>query len=260
MSESNQLTSTEAVNIIQKKVYQYLKPLGFKKHGRAMHRFVDEDISQVIEFQNGCPQKDVYGVLWVRLGIRVPECDERKFCIKEVKKFYHDYNCNIRCSLDKLVYGEDKPYDLKDDLNEIAEDIIKCLKEYVIPVFDALNSRDAILDSRSLYKNFDRWNDHLIFLEEAMIWGRRGNIEEATRLFNVHYQKVLKERDYKLSNGELVYLIKGQGMIYRDGRTNETVDFDAPYTGYHKIYCASGEIGHLNYLDNLAKELNIPIF
>ena len=96
----NNLSSTESVDIIEKIVYEYLKPLGFRKHGRTLHRFVDTDISQVVNFQNGCPSKGVYDILWVNIGIRVPECVERKFSIeKPLKKYYHEYECNIRTRL-----------------------------------------------------------------------------------------------------------------------------------------------------------------
>ena len=88
----NKLTSTESVDIIEKIVYEYLKPLGFRKHGRTIHRFVDGDISQVVHFQNGCPSKGIHNILWVNLGIRVPECVERTFTITEpLKKYYHEY-------------------------------------------------------------------------------------------------------------------------------------------------------------------------
>lgn len=39
------MSSTECVDTIQEVVYEYLKPLGFQKFGRTMHRFVEEDIS-----------------------------------------------------------------------------------------------------------------------------------------------------------------------------------------------------------------------
>ncbi len=69
--ERKEFSSVEAVDEIEKLVYAYLKPLGFRKFGRTLHRFVDGDISQVVNFQNGCPQKQVYGILWVNLGVRV---------------------------------------------------------------------------------------------------------------------------------------------------------------------------------------------
>lgn len=69
--KDKELDTKAIVNAIEKAVYAEVKPLGFRKYGRTLHRFVDEDISQVINFQNGCPAKGVYDVLWVNIGIRV---------------------------------------------------------------------------------------------------------------------------------------------------------------------------------------------
>lgn len=201
---TNKLSSTESVDIIEKIVYEYLKPLGFRKFGRTLHRFVDGDISQVVNFQNGCPSKGMYDILWVNLGIRVPECAERKFSITEpLKKYYHEYECNIRTCLGFLVDGKDTFYDLKKDPYKIGNDIVDRLKKYVVPVFDVLNSRDAILEHRSEYSYFDQMNNHLILLDEAMIMGRNDNISESTRLFNEYYQNALKECSNK---GHITYL------------------------------------------------------
>lgn len=112
--KSKKLSSTECVDIIENFVYEYVKPFGFRKYGRTLHRFVDGDISQVINFQNGCPSKGIYGILWINIGIRVPECVERKFTITEpLKKYYHEYECNIRTRLGSLVDRKDSFYDLK---------------------------------------------------------------------------------------------------------------------------------------------------
>ena len=74
---SDPIPTTSAVDVIEKIVYDFVKPLGFRRFGRTLHRFVEGDISQVIHFQNGCPQKGIPGLLWVNLGIRVPECQEK---------------------------------------------------------------------------------------------------------------------------------------------------------------------------------------
>jgi len=199
----NNLSSTESVDIIEKIVYEYLKPYGFRKYDRTLHRFVDNDISQVVHFQNGCPPKGVYDILWVNLGIRVPECVERKFSIEEpLKKYYHEYECNIRTRLGSLVDGKDTFYDLKKDPNKIGKEIVERLKKFVIPVFDHLNSRDAILKHRMEYARFDQFNHHLILLEEAMIFGRRGDLIEAARLFNAYYQNGAS----RANKGHLAYL------------------------------------------------------
>lgn len=255
---NNKLTSTESVDIIEKIVYEYLKPLGFRKHGRTLHRFVDGDISQVVNFQNGCPPKGVYDILWVNLGIRIPECVERKFTIAEpLKKYYHEYDCNIRTRLGSLVDMKDTFYDLKRDPNKIGNDIVKRIKKYVMPIFDVLNNRDAILKHRREYTLFDEFNNHLILLEEAMIFGRRGNLDEAARLFNAYYQIVIEEYNHNVEHGTEIYLKKGERMVYRNAKTDETETVTAAENGYVTIYRANK--GHLTYLENLAKELEIEL-
>ena len=255
---TNKFSSTESVDVIEKIVYDYLKPLGFRKHGRTLHRFVDGDISQVVNFQNGCPSKGVYDVLWINLGIRVPECVERKFNIDEpLKKYYHEYDCNMRTRLGDIVDGKDTYYNLKDDPVRIGRDIVERLKKYVIPVFDVLNSRDAILKHRTEYTLFDKFNKHLILLEEAMIVGRRGDLTEATRLFNAHYQNALAKYNHDLEHGIKTYLKKGSRMVYRNARTNETETITATESGYVTIYYANK--GHITNLEELAQKLGIII-
>lgn len=252
------ISSTECVDIIQDIVYEHLKPLGFRKHGRTMHRFVEGDISQVINFQNGCPQKGVYDILWINIGIRVPECAEKKFIISEpMKKYYHEYECNIRTRLGSLVDGKDTFYDLSKRPKKIAADIIDRIKKYVIPVFDVFNGREAILLYRANYPSFDQFANHLILLEEAMIYGRSGDIEKASELFNKHYQNALSEYNADFENGIETYLHKGERMVYRNTKTGETETVIADKDGYVITYSANR--GHIDYLETLATELGIVL-
>lgn len=254
--KTNKLTSTESVDIIEKIVYEYLKPLGFRKHGRTLHRFVDDDISQVVNFQNGCPSKGVHDILWINLGIRIPECVERKFSLEEpLKKYYHEYECNIRTRLGSLVDGKDTFYDLKKDPYKIANDIVKRIKKYAMPVFDVLDSRNAVLKHRMEYPHFDQFSNRLIQLEEAMILGRNGDIVAASRLFNAYYQGALAEYYHDLEQGTKTYLKKGERMVYHNAKTNETETIIATKSGYVTTYCANK--GHLIYLEELAQELGI---
>ncbi len=256
---TNKLNSSESVDIIEKVTYEYLKPLGFKKYGRTLHRYVDGDISQVVNFQNGCPTKGIYDILWVNLGIRVPECAEQNFVTAEsFKKYYHEYECNIRTRLGTLVDGKDTFYDLRKNPTKIGNDIVKRLKEHVIPVFDTLNSRDAILKHRMEYSRFDQMNNHLILLEEAMIFGRKGDIAEATRLFNIYYQKTLAAYKHDLEYGKKTYLKKGECIVYRNAKTNKTETVTATKNGYVTTY--SADKGHLAYLEELAKNLKILLY
>lgn len=205
--EREKTSSTNRVDTVQGIVYEYLKPFGFRKYGRTLHRFVEGDISQVINFQNGCPQKGIHNSLWINIGIRVPECAERKFTVsKPMKKYYHEYECNIRTRLGLLADGEDTFYNLNKPPEKIAADIIERLGKYVVPVINVLNSREAILLYRKNNPAFDGFANHLILLDEAMIFGRRGSFEKASELFNSYYQKALVLNS--ANNGHIDYLEK----------------------------------------------------
>lgn len=252
------VSSTECADAIQKVVYEYLKPLGFRKFGRTLHRFVEKDISQVIHFQNGCPQKGVHEKLWINIGIRVPECAERKFNVSEpVRKYYHEYECNIRNRLGFLVDGEDTFYDLRKNPKYIAADIIERIKKYVIPVFDVLNSRKSILLYRANYPAFDQFGNHLITLEEAMIYGRNGDIEKASELFNKYYRNELSKYKADFENGIETYLRKGERMVFRNTKIGKTETITADKDGYVVTYSANR--GHIDYLETLAAQLGIVL-
>ncbi|MBQ7378655.1 MAG: DUF4304 domain-containing protein [Clostridia bacterium] len=223
--KDKQLDTKSIVDEIEKAVYAEVKPLGFKKHGCTLHRFVDGDISQVINFQIGCPSKSVYDVLWVHIGIRVPECELRSFEPEEnVKKYYPESWCNIRSCLKEMEGQKEDYYDLHDSVQEITSDILRQIRAYIIPAFNALNSRAAVLENRRSYPRLDAFNNRLILLEEAMIWGRLGDLEKAESTFNEYYES--KAQEYKGHEGWRSY-------------------------GYLRA--------HLNYLNELADRLDIKI-
>ncbi len=255
----NKLTSTESVDIIQKISYDYLKQFGFQKHGRTLHRFVDGDISQVIQFQNGCPSKGVFNVFWVNLGIRVPESFERKFTLSDpLKKYYHEYECNIRSSLGPNLNDSDSVYSLKKDPEKIGDDVLDKIIQHVLPVYDVLNCRQSILEHRREYPRFDEHSNHLITLEEAMIYGRKGDISTAEKLFNTYYQECLAEYNHDLEHGSQMFLCNGHSVTYHNAQTNQTETIKADKTGYITVFHAIR--GHLDYLQELAKELNLKIY
>lgn len=254
----NKVSSTEAVDQIEDIVYDHLKPMGFRKHGRTLHRFVESDISQVVHFQNGCPSKGVYGILWVNIGIRVPECALQTFHVPEPpKKYYHEYECNIRIRLGFLADGNDTFYDLRKRPTKIANGIIARIDQYVFPVFDDLNSREAILAHRAQYPTFDHFANRLILLEEAMIFGRKGELEKASTLFRTHYQKALDEYRADFENGIETYLEKGAKLTYRNTKTGQTETVIADRDGY--VITHSANRGYIDHLEALAAQLQIEL-
>lgn len=220
--DKKKLNVTETVNTIENKIYSEIKRYGFKKHGRTLHRFVSGDISQVINFQVGQAYCDMTHLLSVNIGIRVPECMLRSFLPEEEqKKYYHEYECNMRSRLGTVEGKEEACYDLRKSIEFIEADILRQILECVIPVFDILSSREAILEKRREYPDFDTMNNRKILFEEAMIYGRSGDVEKASELFNAYYKNCASmwKRDKKTAN----------------------IKF------------------HLEYLDELAKELGITI-
>lgn len=216
------LDTTKVLDAIEKAVHTVVKPYGFKKHGRTLHRFVSGDISQVINFQLGQAYLGETHLLFVNVGIRVPECMTCSFVPKEtLKKYYHEYECNIRSRLGEIEGKKESCYDLRHPVDGIIADILRQIQEYVIPVFEILNSRDSILAHRRDYPEFDLLNNHLILLEEAMIYGRRGEKEKASETFKRYY-----------------HLFGSGQLAQKDRRAIQ---------------------GHLRYLDGLASELGIEI-
>ncbi len=244
------INTTEIVDEIENSVYSRLKPLGFRKFGRTLHRFVSEDLSQVINFQSGLPAQGMSGLMCVNLGIRVPECDEKNFHINnEKKKYYHEYDSNIHSRLGTVSGKKETWYDLRNNTKKIIESIRKEIDEAVLPVFEVLNSRDAILSHRREYPLFDTLNSHLILLEESMIYGRLGDTEKAKELFEAYYRSAVSEYEDQMKNGRQEYLKKGERVIFMDQ------DITAEKDGWVTLYGASHK--HIEYLDQLAKELDL---
>lgn len=191
MLKKNRLTAVQTVDLVEKQVYEFLKPSGFKKYGRTLGRFVDTDMFQVVNFQIITPGKinlktgeiknEKKQKLIVNLGIRIPECAERTFSPVKNEKYYHEYDCNIRGEIACEFPLERKP-------EKIADDIIKKLKKYVLPVFDVLSTREGVLAYRERRLAFDSMCGNMVLLDEAMIYGKLGQLEKAAERFNEHYR------------------------------------------------------------------------
>ena len=178
-----EINTTQIVNEIEAAVYAHLKPYGFKKHGRTLHRFVSEDISQVIHFQSGMPQDGMGGRMCVNLGIRIPECAERTFYpTKERKKYYHEYECTMRSRLSVVKGKRDRWYNLQKRTDKIVGSIISDIDKYVLPAYDVLNNREAILAHRKNYPLLDEMSGDT-YLDDCMIYGYLGNTEKAKEMF-----------------------------------------------------------------------------
>ena len=258
LTENGRLDSPKIVDAIEKMVYDYLKLYGFRKHGRTLHRFVDGDISQLVNFQNGCPGKGIFDVLWINLGIRVPECVERTFDISQpLKKYYHEYECNMRTRLGMLVDKKDTYYHLAKDPVLIGKSIIERLEKYVLPVYELLDSRDSILEHRKAFPEFDIINHKQALLEAVFIYGRRGEKDIAAECFQRYYNECCDAFRQDMEKGREIFLRKGACMTYIDGRTNRECVIRATEDGPVTIFDARNS--HIKYLEALAEKLNLPL-
>lgn len=245
-----EINPSDIVNQIESYVYTHLKPLGFRKYGRTLHRFVSGDISQVISFQVGKPTSGMGGLLCINLGIRVPECAERCFQTSvEQKKYYHEYECTIRSRLGTVSGSDEVWFDLRKRTDKIEKKILEELSQTVLPVFDILSSREAILSHRRDYPLLDTLHAHLILLEESMIYGHLGDFERAKECFEAYYRSAVDKYENEMKNGRQVYLKEGERIVFMEQ------DITAEKNGYVTLYGASHK--HLDYLDQLAKDLNL---
>ena len=196
--------STSILNGIQREVHKVLKPLGFSKHGRTEHRFVSGDISQVINFQLGQAYLGETHLLHVNIGIRVPECMEYNLeIIPEKKKYYPEHECNLRSELGSVEGRKESVYDLRKPSETILADILRQITQTVLPAFEVLNSREAILAHRREYPTFDRHFGHLILREEAIMLKTMGQLEAASEKFGIFLLNRIHEtprRGVRLAN------------------------------------------------------------
>ena len=249
LKKKTEINTTLIVDEIEAAVYEYVKQYGFRKFGRTLHRFVSGDISQVIHFQTGMPTNINYGSFCVNVGIRIPECSERTFLPKtEKKKYYHEYECTIRSRLGIISDNQETWYDLHKKADKIINSIIEEIDQYVLPAYEVLNSREAILEHRRAYPNFDNLSN-LMLLDECMIYGYLGDTEKAKECFEQYYQSVEDEYNDIKTNGRKIYMKKGEQII--SGKEHIIADKD----GYYTLYTANHS--HIEYLDELPVKLGL---
>ena len=246
--KTQSIDATTVLDQIESIVYSQLKPLGFRRHGRTLHRFVSGDISQVIDFQYH------YYNFYVNAGIRIPECEIQTFTIPtNEKNYYRLENCQITTRLGCYRGQKKNCFDLKNDPLKNAKTICDEITKWILPMFDALNSREQILAHRKDYSLFDS-NSFQCALDEVFIYGCRGDIEAAKAQFNNYYERGLAIYERERANGHLVWLRMGESITAKD-KNGEMRTFTAKFPHYVRIY-SPNDI-HLKYLDELAEKLGI---
>jgi len=143
------------LDCIQKEIYQFLKPTGFKKKGRTFNRQTEDGIYQVINIQSGRYEfgdkyvipgfrENYYGKFTINLGVMVKEIYELESHNKP-KDFYQDYDCQIRIRLTHLTIKQDFWWSISNNAEKSAQEIIQGLKSHGIQWLDTFESREKII-------------------------------------------------------------------------------------------------------------------
>ena len=133
--------------------------------------------------------------------------------------------------------------------DKIIKSILDEIDQYVLPAYEVLSSREAILAHRKDYPLLDNLGHRLILLEECMIYGHLGNVEKAKQLFQEYYQSAVDEYNDLMKNGHKLFLKKGERVVFMGQ------DITAEKDGYVTLYGANH--GHIDYLDELAVSLGL---
>lgn len=140
-----------ALDRIQAKVYEFMKPLGFRKRGRTFNREADEKgIFQVVQFQTGpyelAPEippfrLNLYGRFTVNMGVLIKELYDLEPWHKPTN-FYQEMYCLPRQRLPALLYGKDFWWELKHDPDELAQIVIEGFKTHGFDYFARYDTRE----------------------------------------------------------------------------------------------------------------------
>ncbi len=192
---------------IQKEIFQFLKPLGFKKKGRTFNRQKEVGIYQVINIQSGRYEfgdkyvipglrENYYGKFTINLGVMVSEIYELDSHNK-VKDIYQDYDCQIRTRLTHLTIKQDFWWTISEDCNKTAKEVIEGLNSHGIEWLDIFENRDKICNNWGNVESSSRRAK----LDVALIELHRDRTN-AEKLFQDYYD------DIEIKNGHKEY-VKG---------------------------------------------------
>jgi hypothetical protein len=190
------------LNHIQKDIFVFLKPLGFKKKGRSFNRQTEAGLYQVINIQSGKYEfgdkyvipglrENYYGKFTVNLGIMIKEIYELDPHNKP-KDIYQDYNCQIRTRLTHLTIKEDLWWSISDDNQKIAKEAVEGLNSHGIPWLNLFESRTEICRNWGIVEGSSRRAK----LDVALIVSTEDK-EKGTKLIQDYYDNIETAQGHK---------------------------------------------------------------
>ena len=188
---------------IQKEIFNYLKPLGFKKKGRTFNRQTEDGIYQVINIQSGRYEfgdkyvipgfrENYYGKFTINLGVMVTDIYELESHNKP-KDIYQDYDCQIRTRLTHLTIIQDFWWPISNYTEETIKEIIQGLKSNGIQWLDRFESREKIINN---WGNLADSNSPRAKLDVALIV-LRTDLDKGKYLMQEYYDKIENRNGHK---------------------------------------------------------------
>lgn len=197
---------SKKVNEIQKELYKRVfQNLGYIQKGKLLNRVTEDNIVHIVNFSVGRKFVHEKNQLTINFAIFVPEWKDMNFNAElEKGKMYSDEYCWLKTTIGQLkgFQGVHKGYgyffyDLQtDDEQFIISDAEKVIHEKLLPMFENLLTRDAIIKHADKYaENNMLWIDmigkKIGKFSVGIIYGARGNIAEANLLMNEYYKEAI---------------------------------------------------------------------
>ena len=215
---TNKIELKTHLDSIQKEIFLFLKPLGFKKKGRTFNSHTNIVIYLEINIQSGRYEfgdkyvipgfrENFYGKFTVNLGVMVKEIYELESHNKP-KDIYQDYDCQIRERLPHLTIKQDHWWTISDDNNKTAKEVIDGLSSHGLDWLDNFENRDKIC------RNLGNLEDGSprAKLDVALIELHRDK-SKAEKLFQDYYNNIeIKNRHKEYVKG----LADRLGLILKD--------------------------------------------
>lgn len=148
--------NVQVLDEVQDLLSSEFKNFGFRKKGRTYNRRFSEGLFHVVNFQMGRypvqqsqqagVDKSLYGSFTVNLGICLPYVLEIEYPDKP-KKFYHEYDCQIRTRLGSLLgEGSDLWWDLNQTPGDLSDTVSSLIFTGGLPFLEKFTSNESVVE------------------------------------------------------------------------------------------------------------------
>ncbi len=198
----------EAIDQIQNALAPLLKEQAFKKKGRTYNKKINNDVTNVINFQMGQYQigplsplpelrDDKYGQFTVNLGVYLPAITELERTAAK-QNIVQEYDCQIRQRLSALAHeGRDIWWDLHANPEAIANEIRNFLNLYGFPFFGRFSNYQKIISHFKQHGDLPFNTKGRSQLVSGLIFIKRGDRDNAANLFQQVYDGSLNHPFHK---------------------------------------------------------------